>query len=194
MSARAILSEIDTNGEPVTLSASESHVLEVAGDSRLTIAVMIRAFLSVFETARLSWVQSPAPVGGKTPFSAVAQTVGFDLGTSFLDDAPTARLIRQVLGAVSEFEKAMLVAKLKGARDRKRRKGVKVEGRKSIAEQSPETVELARSLARARPKRGKRSLREVSAQLTATGRMTKTGKPYAPTAIMLMLERALAGK
>ena len=39
-----MLSEIDTNGEPVTLSASESHVLEVADDSRLTIAVMIRAF------------------------------------------------------------------------------------------------------------------------------------------------------
>jgi hypothetical protein len=30
----------------------------------------------------------------------------------------TARLIRQVLGAISEFEKAMLVAKLRGARDR----------------------------------------------------------------------------
>jgi hypothetical protein len=39
-----------------------------------------------------------------------------DSPTSFLDDTPTARLIRQVLGAVSEFEKAMLVAKLKGVR------------------------------------------------------------------------------
>ncbi len=36
-------------------------------------------------------------------------------------NTPTARLIRQVLGAISEFEKAMLVAKLTGARDRKRR-------------------------------------------------------------------------
>ncbi len=70
--------------------------------------------------------------------------IAADSPTSFLDDTPTARLIRQVLGAVSEFEKAMLVAKLKGARDRKRRNGVKVEGRKSIAEQRPETVELAR--------------------------------------------------
>jgi hypothetical protein len=33
----------------------------------------------------------------------------------------------------------MLVAKLRGARDRKRRAGVKVEGRKSIAEEKPET-------------------------------------------------------
>src|SRR6266436_640674 len=63
--------------------------------------------------------------------------IAADSPTSFLDDTPTARLIRQVLGAVSEFEKAMLVAKLRGARDRKRRTGVKVEGRKSIAEENP---------------------------------------------------------
>jgi hypothetical protein len=50
--------------------------------------------------------------------------------TSFLDETPTAKLIRQILGAVSEFEKAMVVAKLRGARERKRRTGVKVEGRK----------------------------------------------------------------
>ena len=63
--------------------------------------------------------------------------IAADSPTSFLDDTPTARLIRQVLGAVSEFEKAMLVAKLRGARDRKRRTGMKVEGRKSIAEANP---------------------------------------------------------
>ncbi|WP_338309427.1 recombinase family protein [Bradyrhizobium sp. TM233] len=115
------------------------------------------------------------------------ELVAADSPTSFLDDTPTARLIRQVLGAVSEFEKAMLVAKLKGARDRKRRTGLKVEGRKSIAEQRPETVELARKLARSRPKGGRRSLREVSAALAEAGHTTKTGKPYAPTAIKLML-------
>ena len=119
---------------------------------------------------------------------------GFDLiaadsPTSFLDDTPTARLIRQVLGAISEFEKAMLVEKLKGARDRKRRTGIKVEGRKSIAEQKPEAVQLARKLARARPKGGKRSLREISAALAEAGHTTGSGTPYAPTAIKLMLAR-----
>lgn len=116
--------------------------------------------------------------------------IAADSPTSFLDDTPTARLIRQVLGAVSEFEKAMLVAKLKGARDRRRRMGVKVEGRKSIAETKPETVEMVRKLARTRPKGGKRSLREISAELAAAGHTTKSGTPYAPTAIKLMLERA----
>jgi hypothetical protein len=44
-----------------------------------------------------------------------------DSPASFLDDGPTSKLIRQILGAVSEFDKAMTVAKLKGARDRVRR-------------------------------------------------------------------------
>jgi DNA invertase Pin-like site-specific DNA recombinase len=126
---------------------------------------------------------------------AMLKARGFDLiaadsPTSFLDDTPTARLIRQVLGAVSEFEKAMLVAKLRGARDRKRRAGVKVEGRKSIAEERPETVGYARKLARARPKGGKRSLREIAAALAEAGHLTKAGTPYAPTAVKNMLERA----
>jgi hypothetical protein len=40
---------------------------------------------------------------------------------SFIDDTPTAKLVRQVLGAISEFDKAMTVAKLRGARERKHR-------------------------------------------------------------------------
>jgi len=113
--------------------------------------------------------------------------VAADSPNAFLDKTPTAVMIRQILGSVSQFEKAMLVAKLKGARDRKRRAGVKVEGRKSIAETKPVTVELARKLARARPKGGKRSLREISAELAAAGHTTKSGTPYAATAIKLML-------
>jgi hypothetical protein len=66
---------------------------------------------------------------------------------------------------------------------------MKVEGRKSIAETKPETVEMARKLARSRPKGGKRSLREISAELAAAGHMTKSGNAYAPTAIKLMLSR-----
>jgi DNA invertase Pin-like site-specific DNA recombinase len=61
--------------------------------------------------------------------------IAADSPQSFLDDTPTSKLIRQILGAVSEFDKAMVVAKLKGARDRKRAMtGEKVEGRKSHAE------------------------------------------------------------
>src|ERR1700730_770808 len=47
--------------------------------------------------------------------------IAADSPSSFLDDGPTSKLIRQILGAVSEFDKAMIVAKLKGARERVRR-------------------------------------------------------------------------
>jgi DNA invertase Pin-like site-specific DNA recombinase len=46
-------------------------------------------------------------------------------------------VVRQVLGAIAQFEKASLVAKLKAARDRKRAAAGKCEGRKSWAEINP---------------------------------------------------------
>jgi hypothetical protein len=42
-----------------------------------------------------------------------------------------------VLGAIFEFDKALTVAKLRGARERKRRDMGECEGRKSHAERSP---------------------------------------------------------
>jgi DNA invertase Pin-like site-specific DNA recombinase len=113
--------------------------------------------------------------------------VAADSPGSFLDDTPTAKLIRQVLGAIAEFDKAMTVAKLKGARDRKRAGGVKVEGRKSYAERSPDAVALARKLRRKRPKGGRLSLREVSGQLAGAGHLAASGKPYGAAAVARML-------
>jgi hypothetical protein len=85
-----------------------------------------------------------------------------------------------------------LVAKLKAARDRKRGAGVKVEGRKSYAEidaaeHGGEMIALARKLRRKSPKAGRRSLREISAELAKAGFISRTGKPYAATAIGPML-------
>src|SRR5918994_6719942 len=88
------------------------------------------------------------------------ELIAADKPDAFLDDTPTAKLIRQVLGAVSEFEKAMVVSKLKEARERKRATGVKVEGRKSYAEINPEMVALAKKLRRYRVQGRKRTLRE----------------------------------
>src|SRR5260370_11680596 len=95
--------------------------------------------------------------------------VAADSPQSFLDDTPTSKLIRQILGAVSEFDKAMIVAKLKGARDRKRALTGKCQGRKSHAERNPELVALAKRLHRQKPKGGRMSLRANSAELAAQG-------------------------
>jgi DNA invertase Pin-like site-specific DNA recombinase len=106
---------------------------------------------------------------------------------SFIDDTPTAKLVRQVLGAISEFDKAMTVAKLRGARERKRRENGKCEGRKSHAELNPELVALVRQLRRRRPKGGQLSLREISAELAARGFMNERGNAFSAASINSML-------
>ena len=116
------------------------------------------------------------------------ELIAADKPDAFLDDTPTANLIRQVLGAVSEFEKAMIVSKLKGARDRKRATGVKVEGRKSYSEINPDMVRIAKRLHRYPINGRRRSLREVSSALAQAGFVTGTGKPYAAAAIAKMIE------
>jgi DNA invertase Pin-like site-specific DNA recombinase len=113
--------------------------------------------------------------------------VAADSPQSFLDDTPTSKLIRQILGAVSEFDKAMVVAKLKGARDRKRALTGKCEGRKSHAETHPELVALVRQLRRRRPKGGQRSLREISAELTLRGYVNERGAAFSAASINSML-------
>src|SRR5215218_9259731 len=116
------------------------------------------------------------------------ELIAADKPDAFLDDTPTANLIRQVLGAVSQFEKAMVVSKLKGARDRKRATGVKVEGRKNYAEINPDMVALAKKLRRYKVHGRRRTLREIADELASTGYVTGTGKPYAAAAVARMIE------
>ena len=114
--------------------------------------------------------------------------IAVDSPGSFIDDTPTSKMIRQLLGVISEFEKASLVAKLAGARKRKRSAtGAKVEGRKSHAEERPDVVALARTLARKKPKGGQLSLRAISAELEARGYLNERGKPFHHKSIAAML-------
>ena len=108
--------------------------------------------------------------------------------TFFVEDTPTAVLVRQVLGAVAQFEKATTVAKLAAARKRKRiATGLKVEGRKSHAEARPDVVKLAKALSRKKPKGGKLSLRAIAAESAARGFLNERGRPFNPKSIAAML-------
>jgi DNA invertase Pin-like site-specific DNA recombinase len=113
--------------------------------------------------------------------------IAADSPGSFIDDTPTAKLVRQVLGAISEFDKAMAVAKLRGARERKRREVGKCEGRKSHAERNPELVALAKRLHRQKPKGGRMSLRAISAELATQGFLNENGRPFAAASVRSML-------
>ena len=79
----------------------------------------------------------------------------------FTTDTPTAVLVRQVLGAISQFEKASLVAKLRGCARPQARGGRQGQGRKSHQEKRPEVVLLAKQLYRRRL-----SLRGIAAELS----------------------------
>ena len=105
----------------------------------------------------------------------------------FTEDTPTAVLVRQVLGAIAQFEKASIVAKLAVARKRKREATGKCEGRKRFAETHPETVDLAHKLRRKKPKGGQLSLRAIAAQLAVQGHLNERGKPFNPKSIAAML-------
>ena len=85
------------------------------------------------------------------------------------------KMMRQVAGAFMEYKKGRLVAKLLGARERKRKEtGNKVGGRKSHAELWPEVVAEAKRLRRASPKTGERlSFWEISDRLEDAGRLNE---------------------
>jgi DNA invertase Pin-like site-specific DNA recombinase len=106
----------------------------------------------------------------------------------FAEDTPTAVLVRQVLGAIAQFEKASLVAKMKAARDRKRAEtGEKVGGRKSYSEDRPEVVALAHKLSRRRRKGWPLSLRQISEALAEPGHVSVGGSAFAATSAKRML-------
>jgi DNA invertase Pin-like site-specific DNA recombinase len=117
--------------------------------------------------------------GGKNPIELIAA----DSPEAFVHDTPTARLVRQVLGAVSEFEKAALVAKLKGARDRRAREtGKRCGGIASHAETRPDVVAVARQLGSAGM-----SLRKISAELATRGFLNDRGQPFNAKSVRAML-------
>jgi DNA invertase Pin-like site-specific DNA recombinase len=105
----------------------------------------------------------------------------------FTDETPTAVMVRQILGAVSQFEKASLVQKLRKARDRKREETGRCEGRPPV----PDHVKReARRLARRNPRTGKkRSLRKIAEELAALGHVGQSAKPYGPQSVKRMLAK-----
>ena len=108
----------------------------------------------------------------------------------FTEETPTAVMVRQILGAIAQFDQATMIAKLKAARDRKRQAtGGKVEGRRSYTERDPEMVKLARRLHRPDPNKRPISLRKVSAALAERGYVTPNGTTFSASSVASMLAR-----
>jgi DNA invertase Pin-like site-specific DNA recombinase len=110
------------------------------------------------------------------------ELIAVDSPESFVSDTPTAEFIRQVLGAVAQLEKAMLVSKLRGARDRQRRDKGRCEGNPAFGIIPQAHITAAKTF---RAKGA--SLRSISNQLAVKGYLSRTGTPYGASAIRSML-------
>jgi DNA invertase Pin-like site-specific DNA recombinase len=110
---------------------------------------------------------------------------------------PSRKMMRQIAGAFSEYEKTRLVAKLRAARERKRATAGKCEGRKSWAEicaaapddsAAARLVTEAKRLRRRSPKGHQRSLRDVAAELANLGYVNERGAVFSASSIKSMLD------
>ena len=115
---------------------------------------------------------------------------GVDLTSG--DDDPTRRLIRQVLRAVAEFEKRVLVLKLRAARERVRKRTGRCEGRKPYGEHSGERAVIARmQQLRRKPAKGRRqSFASVAASLNGEGHRNRAGRIWSAQMVYHVLSSA----
>ena len=121
------------------------------------------------------------------------QKKGFDLisvteGADLLSEDPTRKLVRQVLGAISEYDKTMVVLKLRAARERKRIKTGKCEGRKSYTEVMPEVIREIRRLRRKGKGKKQRTYQMVAEELNSQGCKTMTGKAFNAQVVVNILQ------
>ncbi len=104
------------------------------------------------------------------------------------DSDPSRKLIRQVLNAVAEYERSALVAKLRAARERKKRNGGHGVGCYRFG-QHPDKPEEATTLARIqelrrlRQPRRRATLSEIADLLNGEGRPSRSGKAWTPSMV-----------
>lgn len=111
------------------------------------------------------------------------------------DDADATKvLIRQILGAVAQFDKSVTVAKLRAARDRKRRNDGRCEGRKPFGARPGEQGVYDRIVALRKSRRGQRrmSYRKIAQALNAEGIHARSGKPWKAATIRNIVARRRA--
>jgi hypothetical protein len=84
----------------------------------------------------------------------------------------------QIQGVFSELEKAMLVKKLRVARERKRELTGKCEGRKSTAEIAPKVIQEIKRLQRKKPGQKRMTYQAIADRLNEAGYQTISGKSW----------------
>ena len=99
---------------------------------------------------------------------------------------PSRTLMRQIFGAIAEYDRTMIVLKLRASRQRMRDKTGRCEGRKPFGETPAEavTVKRMRELAKAGM-----SYSAIAIQLNVEKRPTQTGSVWFPSTVSRTLNR-----
>ncbi len=119
---------------------------------------------------------------GLTLFSA---NTGEDITAALMGD-PMKRALVQMQGVFAELEKNMLVAKLKKARQRKKLRTGKGEGRHAFGEKPGEAGALERLIALSH---SGLTCKLIASQLDSEGIPTRMGKPWKAGAVAKILAR-----
>jgi DNA invertase Pin-like site-specific DNA recombinase len=162
-------------------------MLERIETDRLTVVIIERA-----DRLARDLMVSEVLLGQLAKAGATVLTAdGANLSTA--PDDPTRTLIRQVLAAVAQFDKTVTVLKLRAARERRRLKGFRVEGRKPYGFRPLEraVLEQMRALRRQRARGRRLSCATIASRLNQTGHRTRYGKPWTRGAVHVLLSRRL---
>lgn len=103
-----------------------------------------------------------------------------DLGST----DPTRVLFRQILGSFAQFDRAMIEAKLRHARDRKRKKNGRCEGRKPFGAREGEAAALQ---VMADYSKAGFATRTIAEALNRQHLRTRTGKPWSHATVARIL-------
>jgi DNA invertase Pin-like site-specific DNA recombinase len=105
------------------------------------------------------------------------------------NDDPSRKLVRQVMGAIAEYERVMIVAKLAGARQRMRVRTGSCEGRKPYGERKGERRTIDRILAL---RAAGMAMDAIAETLDAEGLKPRSGQRWYGSSVRNVLLRAKA--
>ena len=118
------------------------------------------------------------------------QLIPVDAPDYFTGDSPSLNMIRQILGAVSEFEKSNLVSKLRGARERMKAKTGKCEGRKNLKELMVDTTFISMIKQVKSLRKHNKTYASIAGVLASKGYVQpQTGRPFNQSQIMRLIKR-----
>jgi DNA invertase Pin-like site-specific DNA recombinase len=104
-------------------------------------------------------------------------------------DDPTRKLLRQIMGAIAEYDKSMIVLKLRGARIRMRKREGRCEGAKPYGTLPGEAEVLARIQ---RMRTAGKNFQAIADALNADGVTPRRGAQWHPFAVARILRREQA--